>query len=66
MTIAFCFLSFLYSNKFEVNFYKALLIIICKHLEIYAKTISRFRFGDYNPTFGITFLLITSPSGTNC
>ena len=35
VTVAFCFLSFLYNNKFEVNFYKVLLIIICKHLEIY-------------------------------
>ena len=35
------------SNAFEVNFCKALLIIICKHLEIYTKTISRLRLGDY-------------------
>ena len=37
-----------------MNFYKVVLIII-KHLEIYTKTISRLRLGDYKPTF-------TSPS----
>ena len=37
MTIAFCFCLFLYSNKFEVNFYEVVLIIIRKHLEIYTK-----------------------------
>ena len=46
---------FLYSNKFEVNFYKCVSITICKHLEIYTKTISRLRLGDYKPIF-------TSPS----
>jgi hypothetical protein len=30
-----------------VIFYKVVLIIICKHLEIYTKTISRLRVGDY-------------------
>ena len=40
------FLSFLCSNRFEVNFYKVVLIIICKHLE---------HLGDYKPIF-------TSPS----
>ena len=52
VTIAFCyFVFFLYSNKFEENFFKVVLIIICKHLEIYTKTISRLRFGDYKPIF---------------
>jgi predicted nucleic-acid-binding Zn-ribbon protein len=39
----------------EVNFYKVVWIIVCKHLEIYTKTISRLRLGDYKPIF-------TSPS----
>ena len=30
-------------------YYKVVLIIICKHLEIYTKTISRLRLGDYKP-----------------
>ena len=51
--IAFCL--FLHSNKLEVNFYNAVLIISCKHLEIYAETINRLRLGDYKPIF-------TSPS----
>ena len=38
-----------------MNFYKVVLIIICKHLEIYTKTISRLRLGEYKPIF-------TSPS----
>jgi hypothetical protein len=42
-------------NVFEVNFYKVVGIIVCKHLEIYTKTISRLRLGDYKPIF-------TSPS----
>ena len=45
--IAFCL--FLHSNKLEVNFYNAVLIISCKHLEIYAETINRLRLGDYKP-----------------
>ena len=49
------FLRFLHSNKFQGNFCKVKLIIICKHLEIYTKTISRLRLGDYKPIF-------TSPS----
>jgi hypothetical protein len=28
-------------NLFEVNFYKVVWIIVCKHLEIYTKTMSR-------------------------
>jgi hypothetical protein len=42
-------------NLFEVNFYKVVWIIVCKLLEIYTKTISRLRLGDYKPIF-------TSPS----
>ena len=42
-------------NLFEVNFYKVVWIMVCKHLEIYTKTISRLRLGDYKPIF-------TSPS----
>jgi hypothetical protein len=42
-------------NLFEVNFYKVVWIIVCKHLEIYTKTISRLRLSDYKPIF-------TSPS----
>ena len=38
-------------NLFEVNFYKVVWIIVCKHLEIYTKTISRLRLGDYKPIF---------------
>ena len=33
----------------EVNFYKVALIFFCKYLEIYTKTISCLRFGDYKP-----------------
>ena len=39
----------------EVSVYKIVLIFFCKYLEIYTKTISRLRFGDYKPIF-------TSPS----
>jgi hypothetical protein len=42
-------------NVFEVNFYKVVWIIVCKHLEIYTKTITRLRLADYKPIF-------TSPS----
>ena len=38
-----------------MNFYKVVLILICKHLEIYTKTISRLTLGDHKPIF-------TSPS----
>ena len=38
-----------------MDFYDVVLIIICKHLEIYSKTISRHRRGDYKP-------ILTSPS----
>ena len=34
-----------------MNFYEVVLIIICKHLEIYTKTISRRKLGDYKPIF---------------
>ena len=51
--IAFCIL--VYSNKFEVNFNKFGLIIICKHLEIYTKTISCLGLGDYKPTIDFAF-----------
>ena len=38
-----------------MNFYKVVLIIICKNLEIYTKIISRLRVDDYKP-------ILTSPS----
>ena len=41
-----------------MNFCKVELIIICNHLEIYAKTISHFRLGEYR-------LVITSTSAAN-
>jgi hypothetical protein len=60
-------------NLFEVNFYKVVWIIVCKHLEIYTKTISRLRLGDYKPIlYSLRLrlseyrLVITSPSATNC
>ena len=58
-------------NLFEVNFYKVVWIIVCKHLEIYTKTISRLRLGDYKPIFTSPSaseyrLVITSPEATNC
>ena len=46
-------------NKFEINFIKFVLIIICKHLEIYIKTISRLMLGEYR-------LVITNHEATNC
>jgi hypothetical protein len=53
-------------NLFEVNFYKVVWIIVCKHLEIDTKTISRLRLGDYKPIFTSHRLVITSPLATNC
>ena len=42
----------IFTNIFsEVNFYKVVLIFLWKYLEIYTKTISRLRFGDYKPIF---------------
>ena len=35
--------------KIHSEFYKAELIIIYKHLEIYTKTISRLKLSDYKP-----------------
>ena len=54
-----------------MNFYKVVLIIICKHLEIYTKTISRLRLSDYKPIFTSPRLsqyrfVIGSASATNC
>ena len=68
---SFLLFSFLYSNEFEVNFCKVWLSIICKQLEIHAKTISHLRLGDYKPIFtspsALEYrLVITSPSATNC
>ena len=48
---SFLIFTFLYSNEFEVNFCRVLLIFIHKHLEIYTKTYR---------------LVITSPLATNC
>ena len=43
-----------YKYFFEVNFY-SVLIFFCKYLEIYTKTISRLRFGDYKPIIHFAF-----------
>ena len=51
VTIAFWFLSLLYSNKFEVIFYKVVLITICENVEMYTKTINCLRLGGYKPIF---------------
>ena len=58
MTIAFYFLLFLYSNEFKVNF---CFIIICKHLEVYTKRISRLGLGDYKPIFTEPKARVTEP-----